>query len=106
MTATTQTEALNAARANYYRFLRRFYFQEVDTPLWAQLKQMNIPADCPQPRMAEGYEMLRDFLARHDADILDELAADFAKVFLASGEYQGKGAFPYESVYTSRQGLV
>lgn len=106
MTATTQTEALNAARANYYRFLRRFYFQEVDTPLWAQLRQMNIPADCPQPRMAEGYEMLRDFLARHDADILDELAADFAKVFLASGEYQGKGAFPYESVYTSRQGLV
>ena len=75
MTATTQTEALNAARANYYRFLRRFYFQEVDTPLWAQLRQMNIPADCPQPRMAEGYEMLRDFLARHDADILDELAA-------------------------------
>ena len=106
MTATTQTEALNAARANYYRFLRRFYFQEVDTPLWAQLRQMNIPADCPQPRMAEGYEMLRDFLTRHDADILDELAADFAKVFLASGEYQGKGAFPYESVYTSRQGLV
>ena len=38
--------------------------------------------------------MLRDFLARHDADILDELAADFAKAFLASGEYQGKGAFP------------
>ena len=55
MTATTQTEALNAARANYYRFLRRFYFQEVDTPLWAQLRQMNIPADCTQPRMAEGY---------------------------------------------------
>ena len=80
MTATTQTEALNAARANYYRFLRRFYFQEVDTPLWAQLRQMNIPADCPQPRMAEGYEMLRDFLARHDADILDELAADCQEV--------------------------
>ncbi len=108
MTATTQTKVLNAARANYYRFLRRFYFQEADAPLLAQLKQMHIPADCPQPQMAMGYEKLRNFLALYDdtTDILNELAADFSRVFLASGEYQGKGAFPYESVYTSRQGLV
>ena len=35
-----------------------------------------------------------------------DLAVDYAKVFLAAGIPQGGAAFPYESVYTSPDGLV
>ena len=33
-------------------------------------------------------------------DMLEDLAADYAKTFLAAGDAAGKAAFPYESVYT------
>ena len=37
---------------------------------------------------------------------LDDLAADFAKVFLAAGDATGRAAFPYESVYVDRRHRV
>ena len=39
-------------------------------------------------------------------EILDDLAVDYARIFLSAGVAQGKAAFPYESVYTSRQHLM
>ena len=37
---------------------------------------------------------------------LDDLAADFAKVFLAAGDATGRAAFPYESVYVDKRHRV
>ncbi len=37
---------------------------------------------------------------------LDDLAADYAKVFLAAGDATGRAAFPYESVYVDRRHRV
>lgn len=41
-----------------------------------------------------------------DQEILDDLAVDYARIFLSAGVAQGKAAFPYASVYTSRQHLM
>ncbi len=37
---------------------------------------------------------------------LDDLAADFAKTFLAAGDATGRAAFPYESVYVDKRHRV
>lgn len=39
-------------------------------------------------------------------DAEDVLACDFARIFLASGQYTGKAAVPYESIYTSDEGIL
>ena len=54
------------------------------------------PADCGSPDMREGYRPAP----------ADDLAVDYARVFLGAGEANGKAAYPYESVYTSPEGLV
>ncbi len=105
LTATEYTQIMKN-RANFYSFLQRFYMQEVSADFMEQLKGMTFPQDCGQSELQAGYDLLESALAALPADWNDELAADFAKVFLAAGEHQGKAAFPYESVYTSKKGLV
>ncbi len=98
------------ARANFYRFLSRLYLLEVDEGLWNALQNMTFPTDNAEGDMKAGYEMMGDYLkANADADlpaVLDDLAVDYARIFLSAGVAQGKAAFPYESVYTSRKHLV
>ena len=98
------------ARANFYRFLSRLYLLEVDEGLWNALQNMTFPTDNAEGDMKAGYEMMGDYLAVNaNADltaVLDDLAVDYARIFLSAGVAQGKAAFPYESVYTSRKHLV
>jgi len=87
------------ARENMYRFLARMYKQEIDAPLLAQLEKMDF----------SNYKMLADYLAgkdSHTLPVLTELAADYAKVFLAAGSTEGLAAVPYESIYTSPKRIV
>ena len=98
------------ARANFYRFLSRLYLLEVDEGLWSAMQNMTFPTDNAEGDMKAGYEMMGDYLAVNaNADltaVLDDLAVDYARIFLSAGVAQGKAAFPYESVYTSRKHLV
>ena len=98
------------ARASFYRFLSRLYLLEVDEGLWSALQNMTFPVESSEGDMKAGYEMMGDYLkANADADlpaVLDDLAVDYAHIFLSAGVAQGKAAFPYESVYTSRKHLV
>ena len=105
MTAAEYT-AIMKNRENFYRFLQRFYYKEVTLEFLNQLRGMTFPQNCGQKELQEGYDLMEKFITMAGDGMVDELAADYAKVFLAAGEYQGKGAFPYESVYTSKQGLV
>lgn len=93
-------------RENLYRLLSRLYDLEVDAPLLAALKGLRFPQDCGDPQLEEGYRLLEQYVQSHDQTCLDDLAVDYAGVFLAAGVAQGLAAFPYESVYTNKKRLV
>ena len=80
-------------RYGFYCFLARCFEREADEELLNKIAGMSLPK-------SEGVEGLKE-----KADT-DELAADFAAVFLGAGQAAGNAAFPYESVYTSAKGLV
>ena len=103
-------KTLQVRRAHMYRLLSRLYLLEVDEALWSGMANMTFPVDSAEGELKEGYEMLSAYLkdnASADvAAVLDDLAVDYARMFLSAGVAQGKAAFPYESVYTSRKHLV
>lgn len=106
MGLNTEVATLAAARANLYRLLARIYILEVDRPLLAALQAMAFPDFAANPELREGYVLLQDFLARATEADLEDLAADYAGIFLAAGVAQGLAAFPYESVYVSKTRMV
>ena len=95
-------------RQNMYRFLSSLYLFEVEEAQLTALKAMTFPITCLNEDMQEGYEKIAAYLAGKEVnqDTLDELAVDYARIFLSAGVAQGKAAFPYESVYTSKQHLI
>lgn len=93
-------------RASMYLLLARLFRIEADQPLLDQMARMDFSVEVDQPEIAEGYRMLRDFLARLSPSTLTDLAVDYAGVFLAAGKLEGGAAFPYESVYTSPDHLI
>ena len=90
-------------RENFYRFLSRLFEKEVSASLLETLRHMTIPA---AGTLAEGAGMMTAFLAAPAADPADMLAADYAGTFLGAGKSDGSCAYPYESVYTSKEHLV
>lgn len=105
-----ENKSLDQSRRDMYRFLSRLYVLEVDQPLLEALQQIRYPERCPNEDMTEGYRMMAEFFkeqkGRKTQAVLDDLAVDYARVFLSAGVAQGKAAFPYESVYTSRKHLM
>ena len=101
---------LTAARAAMYRFLGGLYLMEVDREQLALLKALTFPevtGDSDADRdLREGYALLREEIGRITEEDLDDMAADYAKVFLAAGDAAGRAAFPYESVYVDKRRRV
>ena len=86
-------------RADLYRLLSRLYRVEVDRKLLDGLKALTFPT--ADGVLGEGYEMLKSYLDSCGDNALEELAVDYATVFLAAGSADGAAAIPCESVYTS-----
>ena len=89
-------------RAQLYSLLARLYRVEVDAPLLDALKVLSFPTAANET-LAEGYSMLSAYLKNCGEDVLDDLAVDYATVFLAAGSADGQAAIPCESIYTSRR---
>lgn len=99
-------------REMMYRLLSSIYINEIDSAMLKALQEMEFPkieeaSAGWQQDLKAGFEMVEEFLAGFDgkseaeqAELLEDLAADYAKTFLAAGDASGKAAFPYESVYT------
>lgn len=102
--------ALSKARADMYRFLGGLYIMEVDEKQLAALKKMSFPEITGEEDsdldLREGYALVRDYIANISESDLEDLAADYAKVFLAAGDATGLAAFPYESVYVDKKRQV
>lgn len=95
------SKTTHGTRAALYRLLSRLYRSEVDAPLLDALTGMAFPVDAPQPQLSEGYARLGAWLEGYGEHALDDLAADYAAVFLAAGSADGSAAIPCESIYTS-----
>lgn len=87
------------SRARFYRLLSRLYRAEVDGTLLDKLKALALPQ--AEGGLAAGYTLLKDYLDHCGENALEELAVDYATVFLAAGSADGSAAIPCESVYTS-----
>lgn len=102
--SNSRNAQMKAARTAYYRFLSRMYSAELNTEIIEALKKMDFSEDAGNALIREGLARLKKFTGNIPDP--DELAADYAKVFLAAGEAKGGAAFPYESVYTSKEKLL
>jgi putative dimethyl sulfoxide reductase chaperone len=102
----SEYSALLSNRENLYRFFARLYRNEVDADLFEHLSTMGFPSECEDSELAEGYQMLAEYLRKPGEDPLTDLAVDYAKVFLGVGIYESEAAYPYESVYTSKEHLI
>jgi len=102
--------AFTQARASMYRFLGGIYLLEVDGKQLNALKKVRFPEvngmEDSDMDLREGYQTLSDYVGTLKEEDLDDLAADYAKVFLAAGDAAGHAAFPYESVYVDKKHQV
>ena len=102
---------LNQYREWMYRFLASVFIQEIDVQMLSSLQKMTFPAleesKTPwQQDLNAGFRLIESYLSGYEGKtkeetsaLLEDLAADYAKVFLAAGDAAGKAAFPYESIY-------
>lgn len=86
-------------RADIYRLLSRCYAVEMDEKTLEALKNLSFPK--AEGVLGEGYAMLRAYLESCGDNAIEELAVDYARVFLAAGSADGSAAIPCESVYAS-----
>ncbi|MBQ9030256.1 MAG: molecular chaperone TorD family protein [Parasporobacterium sp.] len=107
---TAQIIALSKARSILYRFLGSVYLMEIDETMLKALKKIRFPEvegdEDADMDLREGYALMQQVISRTEVPDLDDLAADYAKVFLAAGDAAGLAAFPYESVYVDKKHQV
>lgn len=101
----TFDEVLKGRMATY-QFLSRLYRTEVDQELYDTLLTMRFPANTGNDSVDEGYRMIVDYLSTAQGDVLTELAVDYVRAFIGSGNTGFSAAYPYESVYTSPKRLM
>lgn len=101
-----ECRAAQRARADFYRLLSSVYYRELTDADIARWASVSVDGDGLAPDLARGFREIRRCLTRPTPDIRTDLAVDYARVFLAAGIYEGRSACPYESVYTSEDGLV
>lgn len=93
-------------RCTFYAFLARIFRTEADQQLLEALNGISFPEKSGDPVLDAGYAALTRWKTAPGSDPLTELAVDYARVFLGAGVAGKDAAYPYESVYTSPQGLV
>ncbi len=94
------------SRANTYDLLSRLFRVEVDQELLDNLLAMKFPAKSENEDIAQGYELIREYLGKTDANTLTDLAIDYVRTFIGSGNDGFSAAYPFESVYTSPKRLL
>ncbi|MCF0142384.1 MAG: molecular chaperone TorD family protein [Parasporobacterium sp.] len=86
-------------RAQTYRLLSRLYILEADETFLKELGAMTFPE-------SEGFSLLKSYLSDLPENAEEDLAVDYARIFLAAGVATGLAAFPYESIYTGKKKLM
>lgn len=95
---------MNAARKGFYEFLASMYKLELTDEQIETLAKQDLPVD--DEFVGAGYATVKEYLRHRDSGTRQELAVDYARVFLGAGMYEQLTAPPYESVYTSAEHLL
>lgn len=100
-------------RAQTYRLFSSLIDCEVSSDTASLMSRMGGEIGALTASASEGERMIADgfsAMARSvntfDRDVENDLACDFARIFLAAGTYEGQAAVPYESIYTSDDKLL
>lgn len=96
--------SLSSQRAGFYQFLASLLKDELTDDQLEALSRQGLPvAGGP---LDEGIRLVNSYVEHRDDATRQQLAVDFAHVFLGAGHYKTITAPPYESVFTSPQQLL
>lgn len=98
---------LMTMRESVYRLFSALYFKELTDEQIRFLHDADLDFSEVDPVMAEGAKNIKRAVRRLNSGTREDLAVDYAHTFLAAGTTKGETrACPYESVFTSRDGLI
>lgn len=107
MKHTEELIALCEARSSFYQLLSNLYFKELSEDAIAHLKATDLhDLSLGNVDTDEGISLMATYLTRARRDARQELACDYARCMLAAGSYEERRPTPYESVFTSEDGLL
>lgn len=95
-----------AQSAAFYRFLGSVFVRELTEEQIEALTGISLECEDDGSDLARGLKGVRTYLNRRGGNARQDLAVDYARVFLAAGVYEGDTAVPYESVYTSPEKIL
>jgi TorA maturation chaperone TorD len=99
--------SLNQNRALFYRELAYYYLHELTQEQIERIAATDFDGlDGGDEDIAEGYREMKAYLCKLTTGTRQQLASDYAHTFLAAGNYETFAATPYESVFTSEEGLM
>lgn len=104
--ALSELAELNAQRAKTYGLLSRLYRVEIDQSFLDELHAMRFPANTGNDEADRGFRLIAGYLSNLWENSLEELAVDYARVFIGQGIDAFSAAYPFESVYTSEKRLL
>lgn len=92
--------------AAFYALLSSIFYLELTEEQIDGLAESGFSFPDDGSEMGNACAALRRYLARRGPSARQDLAVDYARIFLAAGVYEGETAVPYESVFTSPEGLM
>lgn len=108
MNDNDELASIMRTREGIYSLLHTVYVKELTQEQIEAMAAMDFSSlEGLDPQIAEGAHMVRRYLRRLRSDMRQELAVDYAHLFYAAGSAKNeRRAVPYESVFTSIEGLL
>ena len=98
---------VNDSRKAVYGMLSGLYFKELSEEKIDELARLDMRSLCSSdPELLAASVAMSHYLNTEFGDRRKELAVDYAHCFLAAGSYTDKRAVPYESAFSSEDGLL
>lgn len=102
--AIQEMREANETRAAFCRFLASLYLYELTDEQIEAFAHIEIAGD--GTAIDEGLRTIKEYLRHRHGGTRQELAVDYARVFLGAGSYDRILAPPYESVFTSEERIL
>lgn len=94
-------------RAAFYDLLASLYFKPLTEDQIDRIASMDMSAYASlNERFASGVNDISRYVARRTTATRQDLAVDFTAAFAGTSSWEGRYAVPYESVFTSDEGLL
>lgn len=94
-------------RAAFYDLLASLYFKPLTIQQIDQIDSMDLaPYAEVNELFAQGLNDIRRYLNKRNSGTRQALAVDFTGAFAGTSSWKGRYAVPYESVFTSEEGLM